>query len=231
MFKKMILAAMLLAATFIVKAQDSQASANHHDVALQVNPLIRQILNFGNAPNVDNPYLLKYSYRFAGSNSGVGAGLGLSTSSFEDDEGRSSNQLNLDMRVGYEWYFSVGKRFELSIGPDFVFGQQQINTVSIQSFDFGSGTDSTVTTTDTRSVIYGGGARLNFSFKITDRILIGTESTYYFRKGDFKSKNKIQNWNVNFGSETYSEDVQESESSQSQSNLRLPVALFLVFRF
>ena len=233
MLRKIAIAALLLAGTLVTHAQSADEGKGTHYVSLQANPLISQVLNFGNPIPIDNPYLLKYSYRFSGGKSGVSAGFGFSSSSLElKEQGSNSKTSDLDFRAGYEWYIPMGDRFLFSIGPDLVFNGNNTNTVNISSVDFGGGfKDSTVNDTRSQAITFGGGGRLNFSVAITPRLLIGTEATLYYTFTDGESRTKIERFTFNGFSEVYTFEEEKEEFKTSDSGFQLPVAIFLTFRF
>ena len=228
-----MLAVVLLSATTMASAQSRPEADGKHFISLQANPLISQIFNFGNPIPISNPYLIKYSYRFAGGNSGITTGIGYRAISNESEQdGFESKFSGLDLRVGYEWYIDMGDRFLLSVGPDLTFNGQTNKTVSVSAINFGSGfRDSTVNDTYSQNLSYGGGARLNFSVAITPKLLIGTEATFYYSFTRSKSTTRIERFIIENNNENYSFEKHKDEQTGTFTRIQLPVAIFLTFNF
>ncbi len=203
-----------------------------HYTGLQVNQLLKQIVNFGNSPSVNNPFLLKYSLRFNETQTQINAGFGYNYSQQTEKGGLKSDLSNLDFRLGYGKAYPIGKKFELGIGIDGVLKAQNIQTVNVQSFNFGSGIDSTITTSKSVAMGYGLGPQVTLTYAITDRILIGTEASYYFIRSTQKLEVQSKNYSSTFGGpEILTVDTQKDENKGMDLNLQLPVALFLIITF
>ncbi len=203
-----------------------------HYTGLQVNQLLKQIVNFGNSPSVNNPYLLKYSLRFNQTQTQINVGFGYNYSQQKEKNGLKSDLSNLDFRLGYGKAYSIGKKFEFGIGIDGVLKAQNIQTVNVQSFNFGSGLDSTITTSKSVAMGYGLGPQVTLTYAITDRILIGTEASYYFIRSKQTLEVQEKNYSSSFGGpEILTVTTQKDETKGMDLNLQLPVALFLIITF
>lgn len=203
-----------------------------HYTGLQVNQLLKQIVNFGNSPAVNNPYLLKYSLRFNETQTQINVGFGYNYSQQKEKNGLKSDLSNLDFRLGYGKAYSIGKKFEFGIGIDGVLKAQNIQTVNVQSFNFGSGSDSTITTSKSVAMGYGLGPQVTLTYAITDRILIGTEASYYFIRSKQTLEVQEKNYSSSFGGpEILTVNTQKDETKGMDLNLQLPVALFLIITF
>jgi hypothetical protein len=190
-----------------------------HYLGVQANQLARQLLNFGNASAIDNPYLLVYSVNAASSGMGLNAGLGYTYTQSKDGDSfntRETNINNLFFRAGFEKKSSLGKRWIVSWGFDLVVDAQKNDTKN--TVDFGGGKSTTETVTKSNAT--GIGPRFTLNYRITERIFLGTETTYYFKSG------------------TNSSEITQSGGSKSKTEdkfkrvqLALPAVLLLIIKF
>ncbi len=204
-----------------------------HYLGVQVNPLLRQVISLGNAPSVNNPFLLKYGLHFNESGSEILVGVGYEGSEIIDENDLKSETSNLNARLGFSKKIKLGARMELGLGGDVLYQSEKIRTFNIQSFGFGSGLDSTITTSTTTRSGWGVGPQINFSVYLAPQLLIGTEATYYFRETKNKQNISIKNFRQPspFDPLTVTTDALNEESEARSLNLALPVAIFLIFKF
>ena len=127
----------------------------------------------------------------------------------------------------------VGKKFEAGYGLDFIGGHKVNRTFTTSVTDFGNGSDSSATSTTSKTTSTGFGAQFTLGFHISDRILIGTEATYYYSDAvekqnvlitetitnDFNNTTTVTTTNTNLETET------------STFLFSIPVALFLIVKF
>lgn len=216
----------------LIPIAGAQEIANYsHIIGIQANPLFNQILNFGNAQPVNNPYLLRYSLRDNEKSIEYSFGVGYSLVSDKDENGLEAINNTIDTRLGWFKVIDLGSRVEMALGGDIVFGTQNIRTFNIQAFNFGV-LDSTITTSTTANTNFGLGPRVKFSVAITKSLSIGTESNYYFRFISNKTNVITKNYRGDgLGNITTTTNTNNTESSGKNFEIDLPVALFLIFRF
>jgi hypothetical protein len=216
---------------------DSTAKKTTQYLGLQANQLLRQIFNFGgNSIPVNNPYLINYSIVNSASNSGVNAGLGynIDQSKGGDPTNSRENKSNsLFFRVGYEKKLSFGKRWLMGLGADVLIENSKSETTSNTNLGGGK---SEIKTTSKQSG-FGLGPRCTLSYYITPRILVGTETTYYFKalknNADVKSTTTNREVDPNTGA---LRDVTRTETTKTDDkfknlNLNLPAVLWLILKF
>ncbi len=231
MFQKLIatlcVSCVALSIAFAQLTFDENDRISHH-VGFQVNPLLKQIINFGNSPEIDNPFLVKYAIRFNQSRSEILMGLGYRYTQTSSENDLKSDLSDLSFRVGYSKKYMLGSRFEAGLGLDLVLNAQNNQTINIQAFNSGV-LDSTLTTTKSISSSYGLGPQFTIAYYISNRIKIGTEATFYFLTGVDKLSVKRQNFREDFstGQLIETSSYEESEAKITDFNLQLPVALFL----
>lgn len=210
----------------VVQAQPQLNKTYSHHLGLQVNPLLKQLVNFGNSPVVDNPFLIKYGIRNNAKQTELMFGFGFRFTEESMESGLKSDFTRLNFRVGYALKKQLGKGFEIGAGLDGVLNLQNNQTVNIQSF--GGGIDSTITITNGRNYSFGGGPQLTLSYYITPNVKFGTESTLYFLVGQDNLKATIDNYRTDFnGNVVFSSQTEETEERTKQFEIQLPVALFL----
>lgn len=232
MFKNsLVLAFVLIVGSFGLQAQEKLIPADRtsHHVGLQVNALLKQVVNFGNSPAINNPFLIKYSLRFNESKKELMFGLGYAYAQESMKGGLKSDNSDLNFRIGYGKKYALGKKVELGLGLDLVLNAQNIQTVNVQAFNFGTGFDSTITTTKSINIGYGLGPQATLAYYITDRIMIGTEATFYFIRSQDNLETRTENHSKSGGSPVIvTADIQSEENSRMDFNLQVPVALFLI---
>ena len=209
----------------------------NHYIGVQANELMRQLFNFSESNTViDNPYFLVYS--ISKSNFwGLHAGFGYQYDRTVDKLlpiNRETKVEKFDFRVGVEKKFTIGKRFEGGVSLDFAGSHELDKTTNITVVSLGSQIDSSVSTVTDKITGFGGGPQFSVGYRITEKILLGTEATIYFLKGkkkenvrvvdtliDIFNNNVISSNSSNFNSETDTETLERA----------IPVTLFLIVKF
>jgi len=185
MIKKILWLLLLLVVTAPAFSQSDslQFRKSYHYLGVQANQLARQLLNFGNASVIDNPYLIVYSVNSRRTGYGLNVGSGYTYTQSKDGDSFNSRETDVNnffLRAGFEKKSSVGKNWIASWGFDLVMDSQKNDTKN--TVNFGGGSSSTAETI-TKSNAFGVGPRLTLNYKIGDRIMIGTETTYYIKFG------------------------------------------------
>ena len=228
--KKVTIVVMLIGITMMSYAQETSKSNGlptkntNIYLGLQANQLIKELFNLsGSGTAANNPYLISLGINKASSGWGANIGIGITVNQFENDDDTDfrktiSNAFNF--RVGLEKKWTIGNRLGASVGMDALFVKRKSETES--EFSGNGFTSSTKTTTN--SIGWGIGPRVALNFSITDRIILGTESTYYFRST--KSDNTFKQEDNN----GFNEESESTFTSQS-FNLNSPVVLFLIYKF
>lgn len=234
--RTLVIAILLWCAPQIIYAQLTPDPSDRisHYIGLQINPLLRQIISFGNSPDVNNPFLVKYSLRFNETRREIMFGFGYKYSESTTKGGLKSDLSNLSFRAGYSKKIPIGRRLEVGIGADGVFNATNNQTVNVQAINFGAGSmDSTITTSKSTAIGYGLGPQATLSFYITEKILIGTEASYYFIRSKQKLNVQSKNYSIPFpGSpEIVTVNTENDENKSLDFKLQLPVALFLIVVF
>jgi hypothetical protein len=208
-------------------------SGAQHYVGVQANELLRQILNLSNNDTpIDNPYLLTYSVNGA-SGFGFHFGLGYEFDDTKNMDGQIERETNIDnfsLRFGPEKKFWLGKKWLASSGLDILIDRQKNETTNKQENDFAK----TKITTSSKITGWGFGPRFGISFQVSNRIFLGTEMTYYFKK--LKSKGEITtsitteevlNGEI---TETTQTEKTDTDDKFKELNFSVPAVLYLVIR-
>lgn len=209
----------------------------NHYLGVQANQLLNQLFNFGNSSvAVTNPYLIIYSMNSIKTGWGLNAGLGYNVNTTTDNSDpntqRKTTTNDFSVRLGIEKKSFLSKKWLASYGLDLLYGKQSDETTATSQFQFNS--NSTDTNSSTKSS--GLGPRLALSYFISEKIILGTEATYYYKW--VKVSQKITNTSVNIfvDPNTGQTVVQESSSSQSNSvkskdfTFSVPVSIFLILK-
>ncbi|MGB0176874.1 MAG: hypothetical protein ACPF9D_06895 [Owenweeksia sp.] len=222
-----LISLLALTTTFAQLTFNDDDRISHH-IGFQVNPLLKQIINLGNSPEIDNPFMVKYALRFNRSRTELLMGFGYHYNQTSTKNDLKSDLSDLSFRIGYAKKYLIGSRFEAGVGLDLVLNARNNQTINVQAFNSGI-LDSTITTSKSISSSYGGGPQFTFAYYITNRVKIGTEATFYFLTGVEKLSVKRENFREDFstGIIVKTSDYEESEDKISDLDLQLPVALFL----
>lgn len=218
-------------------AQDEPATPKQkifeHQVGVQANELIRQVFNFNSNNNtLNNPYLLTYSLNWKRPGIGIRLGVGPDFRSFKDDDGivQQENNINvLNLRFGIEKTFVLSDRWTAGAGVDGVYsGDVSYTKTFTRSFD------STSTDMASSTITKGYGAMAWLRYHITPRILIGTETSFYYRKGDFKQDISITTKTQGgiIGQPAVFETKKTKIDNEVQfGTFNLPMVLYLIVKF
>jgi len=221
----------LLAFDSISFAQSESQAASpkkfRHHVGVQINELVRQVFNFSNnnATN-NNPYLLVYSINSAKTGWGARVGVGYTYRSFTEDDGSNKKESDINtmqFRLGAEKAFALSGKWSAGIGIDGLYNRDDNYTASTtKAFD----TSLTITKTDVSS--FGGGAMGWLRYHLTDKVIIGTETSFYYVTGNQKMDISITT--KSFGNPITS-STSKVDNKVSEGVFRMPVAIYLMIRF
>ena len=231
---KSILTSVFLLVSVFAYAQNEKDKKVNHFIGIQANPLLQQILSLGGAAPVSNPYLIKYTLKPNKIPFELNVGIGYDYESSEQKDGAKILIHDLSGRIGIGYKKMITKKFECGIGLDFAINNQTNKTTNITSFQF-IGTnflDSTVTTTNSINSASGGGFQFNMAYHLNQRMLIGTEATYYYLFQESKTNNEIVNYRKDgFNPLVITTTTDNSKNIGSLLDFNLPVAIFLIVKF
>ncbi len=238
MLRKITLTSILLAGCMLNCSAQSDSTAQKkekkidHYIGVQVNDLVRQVFNFNNnsTSTNTNPYQVTYSINSAKKGWGIRLGFGYNYKSASTNDGITVARTNIDdmrARIGIEKAFRLSKKWSAGAGIDFVYNDDNDHTLSTVSTTFGTGTGTgtttTTRTTDTRTLVSskGGGPQAWLRYNISQRVLIGTEASFYYVNGS--QSNKITIDGVS--------NTPKISNYLSAGTFSLPVVLFVNVRF
>lgn len=217
---------------FFVNAQEeSHNDGNHeehskekrhldvfHEVGINATNLINQILNFSEKEIPQSPYLLTYKIGIKkhALRLGVGATFKETEKSVETfDDTETLRDLTLDLRFGYEFRSQFGNRWIGYFGADAIYTQTDDEQINNSGFDV-------VTIAENKSG-FGGGPVLGLQFRLTEKLMLGTEGAFYFTQTENKSSTTFTNFP---GFDTETEITKDKEIVTY-----LPATLYLIFHF
>ncbi len=205
-------------------------------IGVQVNPLIKEVINLGSSTSVPNPYLLTYGFFYTRWNLGLEIGAGVQVSTLEETDSpinRSTRLNQMNFRAGLGRKISVGKLFLAGIGLDYIYESSDIltKTTSEQTNSFQS--IKNVSEIKGKANGMGGGVRLNIAMSITKKIQLGTEVGYYYVASKEKDKiySEITTVHLTSGVSTFNIVNESPTIKTSRFSLNAPVALFLIVKF
>ena len=234
--KKVLFAAVVVFTATASFAQSGDDTMKHkryiQQAGVQINELFRQIFNFnGNAAAANtNPYLFTYSINSARSGLGLRIGVGYNYQSLTNDDGisRRSTDLNdLQARLGVEKLFTLSRKWSAGAGIDGVLNHNDDYTKNIIR-----GFDTVTTVTKTKITSYGGGGMLWLRYHVTNRVLIGTETSFYYSIGQQNDDIAItQKKSTGSGTGQLVTTTSTVDNRRIDGKLSIPVAFFLLVRF
>jgi len=239
MWKKIVLATGIFSLCFVksyAHPDSLKVKRVDHYVGVQVNELIRQIFNFNETDNplFDNPYLLTYSFFFAKGKWGVHTGAGYRYNSLEAEESNNETKVNdVFYRAGIMRKSMLGRRVQVGYGLDYAGEYHDDITTSSTVVDFGSGIDSTYSKISTKTNTLGGGVHLELAVYITPRLLIGTETNYYFAKSTEKENTFVSQTVVSFFSGFTETNITNTndKTETKEFAITVPSTIFLIVKF
>lgn len=237
---KKLLLCCFLAATFHAHAQEKDTTKIFdHYIGVQANQLLKQIINLNNSTvAVDNPYLLTYSLFSSKYKWGIEGGFGYNYKRSKDELSSTNQESKINdsfYRFGIGRKFHMGKRWEAALTADYVGSYQLDKTFSFSVTEFGNGQkDSTASVSTSLVKSKGEGLTLHLAFAFSRHVMMGTELSMYYTKTSTKSNVLVSD---TFTSElfpeqnTYTISASNSDVSETDFEITLPVAIFLIVKF
>jgi len=192
-----------------------QDQEKYSEVGINATSFINEFISLNSNDAAIGDYMITYKYHFGSKALRLGLG-GSFTQIDEDTDGngtRTTNNNQLDIRVGYEWNKRITKRWAFYSGMDIVAGNEFSSSIS-NNFER--------VETSVRTTSVGGGPILGIQFFINSHISLMTEGSLYFN-------HSIVNTKENFSLNT--EFNSDETNSRNDLNFGLPTALFFVIRF
>lgn len=230
---KPLCVALLLFMAVQASCQDSTTTPKavpkiyRNEVGIDITGMLRQFLNFGveYIPNYDPVYFISYRRHIKKSNFRLGVGGSfmrkkLQPFSNQDPKPYYSSSYGASVRLGYEFYTDIGKRWQLFYGadlrPSFVYMK---NEAQFANGNYIAGYEA-------YEVIYGLAPILGFRFKIAPLVSLLAETNF--------SVNFRQNFTKRFyhprypGATDLPENISEKGFEISGTYMQ-PLSLLLTF--
>ena len=158
-------------------APDNSKTVSQY-IGLQANQLIRQLISFGgNNTAITNPYLLTYAVNSKSNGWGFATGLGYSSIQTKTTDVFVSTTSKIDdfaWRVGFEKKVYLSRHWLAGFAGDVLFE----NNKAVSTANNGTVPNPTTTTTIKRN---GFGPRVSLNYQFHNKLMIGTEASYYFK--------------------------------------------------
>lgn len=228
--------------SIVVKKPLTPQKRSSHYLGVQANQLIRQLLNFSSSNTViDNPYLLAYSVNSKKSGIGFSSGVGFLINEISDGDQtnrRTTKINNVSFRVGFEKKSNLGKKWYISWGFDVTHDNLKNETSNIQSPDLSNPGVKFISNTINKTTSWGYGPRFTLNFRISDRIILGTEANYYYKSGTNSSEASTTSTFLQFDPFTGTNKLttQTNKSPENTSDFTkfqfvIPAVLYLIVKF
>jgi len=201
-------------------------------VGVQLNPLIRQVLNFNNstASPIVSGYLLTYNINSRKTGWGLRLGAGVNYNTNWSNDGiteTTTDNSHIQARIGIEKAFKLSDKWSAGAGADFLtIMNDNHTTTTVRQFD--------TVITDTKSKVnsYGGGAMAWLRYNITNRISLGTETSLYYTTGKQDNVTRVTQRQRTPGGGGTQITTTETRAKPTTSNtaVQLPVVFYLIIR-
>jgi hypothetical protein len=195
--------------------QPTERKVNQY-IGLQANQLIKSLLNFGGSSTaITNPYLLVYSVNSRATGVGFATGIGASsiqTKSTDNFVNVTSKTNDFAWRFGLDVKKYLSRRWLAGYGMDVLVEANKSEVIS----NTGGTTNPTVTTTTKR---YGFGPRVSLNYQFNEKLMIGTEASYYLKWIDQSTKF------TNSGTQP------NNSASLRSFQFTLPAVIFVMLKF
>lgn len=213
----------LLAQT--VEAEAPKEKKFDHYFAVQLNDLLRQVFTFNatTAAANTNPFLFTYNLSHHKTGWGLRAGVGATISSSSSNDNitkRNTDINNMQVRLGVEKMCHLSDKWTAGAGIDMIMKNNQNKTTAVTNQTYTVTVNTTTTETST-----GGGAMAWLRYNISSRILIGTETSFYYTSGKIK-QTVISTDDGPF--QNYSET--KTDNGASEGKLSVPVVFYLTVK-
>jgi hypothetical protein len=190
-----------------------------NEIGINVTNVLGNLLSL-NPNNAKSPYGITYRRHFGKASFRSAYNINVTNTSEDDFSNgnfinRKLNILTIDTRFGLEKHMLLSKKFLFSYGFDVLAGYKKENSV-VESFNSSSNTF----TSDEKTLGVGLGPVLRFEFKISDRLFLSTESSFY---GYHETTSESLNINGTISN--------EPEKKSSNLKLELPQSLFFNVSF
>ncbi|MDP2175304.1 MAG: hypothetical protein Q8K70_05265 [Bacteroidota bacterium] len=228
---KFYLLMLLICFRNIGMAQDEKTYKN--EFHLNATGFITNYLNFGGAPNSNNPYLLGYkriidksAFRF-----GFMGDIRTNNTNVNHSQPRSYSQTNsLNIRFGYELRQDLNKKWTVFYGLDLVGGFFDFKSKNSQSVFFNGNNTNVNFIRSNSNYSYGGGPVGGIQWNLSQRISLMAESRAYFLYTENQTKTS---W------EDVPEPLKANGAFSQSDNVNyfkrteffLPLDLFLIVKF
>lgn len=197
-----------------------------HIFGVQLNDLMRQIITFNNATAAanTNPFLFTYNMNSRKSGWGLRAGLGMTINSSTANDNvtkRTSDINDVQFRIGGEKAFSLSNKWSVGAGIDVVVKTNDDHTTAVTNNGY-----IFTTNTDTKAATLGGGGMAWLRYSLTERILLGTETSFYYLRGTSKQTITTSDTSpYNYYNETKTND------DVTEAKISVPVVFYISIKF
>jgi len=200
-------------------------------VTLQINGLVHQILNFNGTTTTGNlnPYLVNYSINNNNTHWGFRCGGGFSQGSSSNITlygNSSSSSTYFNFRAGVEKIRHLNKKFTAGLGFDLIYAYSTVSNSSNSNSPLTY--DTSAQSSKTTSNSFGGGFMGWLMYKISPRIFVGTEASFYYSTG---SRMESLSYTGYLYGQNYQTTVSPSKTEMFHNGyFTEPVVLYLVVR-
>ncbi len=199
-----------------------------HYLGAQVGQLIMHLFNSNaNSIGTGNPYLVTYSMNNHKTGWGIRFGAGLNATA-NSTAGASSltttDNTDFQFRAGIEKVIEIAPKWTAGTGFDLIINSQNDNN-TVNNFNQ---YDTTLTTTKTKVLSFGGGVFGKINYHLGKRILIGTEGSLYYTTG---TKNQTVDVTTTYSVNPSTFTESKTRPGIHQGNFNLPIVVYLILKF
>jgi hypothetical protein len=230
-------------------SKDSTSKKFYYEQGINCTQFVKQYLSFNDNFSSNMPYLLtgNIGYKKIGLRYGTNYQISNSKSSTSGTSSSSSgistitpplisesNTVAIDNRIGFYYRKVYFNRLNLNAGVDYLISTTIVKTRNESTTIGGTSTNLTKSNTKTTTNARGYGAFLALNYKVWKNISIGTEAALYYISGTTKQEGSSFSSETPlsaFGTYTYVDQSVSGKSNFKETQIRIPLTLFVYFKF
>ena len=228
--KKILFTIVFAVSISMIHAQDSTSLTKvyHNEFGIDVTGFLKQFFNFNQGQGSSSYYPVYYlTYRRHFTKGNIRFAIGgdfenrdIPPTNDDDKNIYRDKSYSLDLRLGWEFFNDISKRWQVFYGLDFISSSYHTkNDVQYFSGDYAYGSE-------TKAQTFGLAPLLGFRYKITNRLSISTQTSFSI---NWQKNNSKRYFTPIFDFIPPRDDDKKPESKRVFSNYSQPLSLFLTF--
>lgn len=230
-------------------AEDTTQKAFYYEQGINCTQFVKQYLSFNENFSSNMPYLITGNIGYKKIGLRYGANYQISSSKNNTSGSSSSNiggntisppsvaeqnSVAIDYRVGIYYRKTYFKRLNLNVGLDYLMSNALVKTKNESTQIGGTSTSLTKSSTKTTTKATGYGFFLALNYTVWKNISLGTEAALYYVSGTSKLEGTSFSSDTPtsvFGTYTYVNQETSGKTTFGDTQIRIPLTLYVYFKF